>query len=113
MLATAAFSNVNISQQSTPPPPPTPPGTTGAALLTWRAPTEYTDDSALTGLVGFKLYWGTASGVYSRQLTINNPLTTTWTLTNLPAGRWFFAVAALDVSGLESAKSNEATRLIE
>jgi hypothetical protein len=112
VLATATFSNVSVgAQQPTPPPPP--PATTGSAILTWTPPTHYTDGSPLTGLVGFKLYWGTTSGVYSRQLAINNPLTRTWTLNDLPAGRWFFAVSALDVSGSESAKSNEASKLIQ
>jgi regulation of enolase protein 1 (concanavalin A-like superfamily) len=115
--ATAKFSNVSTDGSSTPPPttppPTTPPPTSGSARLTWTAPTTNTNGEPLTDLTSFKLYWGTSPGSYASQLTINNPSTTTWTLDNLAGGRWYFAVTALDVTGAESPKSNEATKLIQ
>ncbi len=105
-VATARFSYVRIGAVS---PPPT---ALGSATLTWTAPTEYVDGLPLTDVVAFKLYWGTAPGFHSRQLVINNPDAKSWRVGDLPAGRWYFAVSALSVSGLESAKSNEAYKLI-
>ena len=106
-LATAVFSNVQLGA-ATPPPPPT----TGSATLSWVRPTTHTDGSPLTGLVGFKVYWGTASGVYQNQRVISNAAATSSVVTDLAAGRWYFAVSALHVSGTESGKSNEASKLI-
>ncbi len=112
-LATATFSNVSVGgAQSTPPATP-PPTTTGSAALSWVPPTQNSNGTTLTDLIGFKVYWGTTSGVYTNQLLINNPTTKTWTVGNLGAGRWYFAVTALAASGMESTKSNEGTKLIQ
>jgi hypothetical protein len=107
-LATATFSSVTNGGGGNPPPP-----STGSAQLTWTAPTTYRNGAPLTGLVGFKLYSGNQSGVYSAPLTINNPSTTTWTLNNLAGGRtWYFVVTALDASGFESSFSNEVSKTL-
>jgi hypothetical protein len=106
-LATAVFSNVQIGTASSPPPP-----STGSATLTWQRPLTNTDGSPLTNLAGYKVYWGTASGVYQEQRVINNAGATTSIVDNLAPGRWYFAVSALSASGAESQKSNQATKLI-
>jgi hypothetical protein len=106
VLATAGFSHVAIAGLE----PQI--GTRGVATLTWTAPTEHTDGAPLTDLVGFRLYWGPAPGLHSRQLVINNPGIKTWRVGDLPPGPWYFAVSAISVSGLESAKSNEIHKLI-
>ncbi len=118
-LATANFSSVQSSDGSansptTPPPTSsTAAPTSGSAALTWTPPTRNTDGSTLTDLFAYKVYWGTSPGVYSNQLTLNNPLATTWTINNLGAGRWYFAVTSVTTGGIESAKSNEASKLIQ
>ena len=96
---------------STTTPPPT--STTGSATLTWTPPTRNTDGSTLTDLFAFKVYWGTSSGTYSNQIVINNPLAATWTINNLAVGRWYFAVTALNIDGIESVKSTEASKLVQ
>jgi hypothetical protein len=106
VLASAAFSGVRII--AVPPQSATP----GSATLTWAAPTEHTNGTPLTDLVGFKLHWGVAPGLHSSQLTINNPDTTSWKIGDLPAGPWYFTVSAISASGFESAKSNETYKLI-
>jgi hypothetical protein len=107
-LATAVFSNVRIGTPTSPPP-----SSTGSATLSWIRPTTNTDGSPLTDLAGFKVYWGTASGLYQEQRIVNNPAATTWVVNNLTAGRWYFAVSAVDLSGAESGKSSEASKLIQ
>lgn len=67
--------------------------------LTWPASSD-------TSVVGYKVYYGTASGVYTRSLNVGNA--TTATLSNLVAGtRYYFAATAYNGSGVESPYSIE------
>jgi fibronectin type 3 domain-containing protein len=68
-------------------------------VLAWDPNTEAT-------LAGYKVYVGTASGVYSRTINVGN--VTTSTVINLtPGSVYYFVVTAYDVNGLESGWSNE------
>ena len=81
------------------------------ARLSWTAPTQNVDGSALTDLASFKVYYGNASRSYTQSLTINSATTTQWTLSLTP-GTWYFAITATDSGGHESAYSNEATKTV-
>jgi hypothetical protein len=80
------------------------------AIISWTAPTQYTDGSSLT-VAGHRVYYGNKSGSYSQSVTINNA-TTTQLVLPLAAGTWFFVVTALDAAGTESARSNESSKTI-
>lgn len=82
------------------------------ATLTWTAPTENTDGTALTDLAGFKVFYGATSGNYSVEFTINDPNVTTTIVTPLTPGLWFFATKAFNAIGTESDFSNEAQKLL-
>jgi hypothetical protein len=99
---------------STPPPPPPspPPPTTGSAKLTWTAPTVNSDGSALTGLAGYHIYYGTTAGSLTNTVDIANPATLTYVVANLQAGTWYFAVTAYTNSGIESSDSNVGKKTI-
>jgi hypothetical protein len=84
---------------------------TGSATLAWNAPTTYTDGSPLTGLAGYKIYYGPSQGIYTSVIDAGN--TTTYTMTNLSPGACYFAVTSYDISGVESAYSNEASKIIQ
>lgn len=85
----------------------------GDAVLTWTAPTQNTDGTALTDLAGFTIYMGTvAGGPYPVTVTINDPLETSLTVPNLSEGTYFFVSTAFNTGGLESDFSNEATKTI-
>jgi hypothetical protein len=71
--------------------------------LAWDANTE-------SDLAGYKVYYGTASGVYGTPITIGTQ--TTYTVTGLPPGTYYFAVTAYNTSGLESGYSNEVSQTI-
>ncbi len=74
--------------------------------IAWDPPSSYTDGSALTDLAGYRLYHGTASGVYTDNTVIDN--VTGLSLTNLPSGRThYFAISAYTSSGTEGARSDE------
>jgi len=70
----------------------------GDVTLQWDPNTE-------TDLAGYKVYYGTASRSYSTPIAI--ALQSSYTVTGLPAGTYYFAVTAFNQDGLESAFSNE------
>jgi hypothetical protein len=78
--------------------------------VSWTAPIKNTDGSALTDLAGFKIYFGTAPGALTNVVTIPNAGVSTYVVDNLTPGSWYFAVTAYTASGMESARSNVATR---
>ena len=62
-------------------------------------------------LAGYKLYMGTASGVYSSTTPVGK--VTSYTISNLGVGTtYYFAVTAYDTSGNESAISHEVSKSI-
>ncbi|MDZ7643049.1 MAG: putative Ig domain-containing protein [Woeseiaceae bacterium] len=85
----------------------------GSATLSWEAPTQNTDGTALTDLAGYRLYWGTSSGNYSNSVTINDTGITTYVVDNLAPGTWVFVSTAINEAGVESDFSNEATKTIQ
>lgn len=72
--------------------------------VNWNANSE-------SDLGGYKVYYGTRSGTYANVLDVGN--TTGADISSLANGyTYYFAVTAYDVSGNESAFSNEASILI-
>jgi hypothetical protein len=93
-----------------PAPAPAPGATTSTnATLAWEPPTQNSDGSALTDLVGYKIHYGTASQNYTGTVAVDNPGLTRYVVDNLPAGKYYFAVAAYNSKGVESTLSNEVT----
>jgi hypothetical protein len=80
-----------------------------AAMLSWQAPTENADGSPLTDLAGYKIYWGTKSGVYTASARIDNPGVTAHVVENLVPATYFFVATAFNVEGTEGAPSNETS----
>ena len=75
-------------------------GGTASATISWNALPEAT---------GYKLYYGTASGVYGAPRSAGN--VTTYTLTGLSAGKtYYFAVTGVNTGG-EGSQSNELSAL--
>jgi hypothetical protein len=75
---------------------------TGTIALAWDANTKY--------VAGYKVYSGTASGVYARVDDAHHQ--TTEELTNLEVGvRYYFVVAAYNDAGVESDYSEEVSAI--
>jgi hypothetical protein len=75
--------------------------TVAQVALTWDPNTE-------PDLAGYKLYVGTASGVYTTTIDVGNM--TTHTVAGLqPGATYYFVVTAYNTSGLESGFSNEVS----
>lgn len=68
------------------------------------------DASISTNIAGYKVYVGTGSRTYGAPRVIGNQ--TTYTVTGLGPGVYFFAVTAFDASGNESDFSNEVSQQI-
>ncbi|MCI0620413.1 MAG: fibronectin type III domain-containing protein [Acidobacteria bacterium] len=61
-------------------------------------------------LAGYKVYYGTSSHNYSSSVNVSK--VTSYTLTGLNAGTYYFAVTAYDTAGNESSFSNEVPKTI-
>jgi hypothetical protein len=83
----------------------------GAATLSWVAPTSNDNGTCLSDPAGYKIYYGTSSGMYSRSIDVGN--VTSYTVSDLTEGvTYYFAATAYDGSGNESDLSNEVSTTI-
>ena len=84
----------------------------GQITLSWDAPTENMDGSALTDLAGYRIYYGKNPGQYDQQIQIENPSVTTYVVDELDSTTYYFAATAFNSSGVESSFSSEITRSV-
>lgn len=84
---------------------------TGSATLSWAAPTQNTDGSALTNLTGYRIYFGTSAASLTQSVDIPNASILTYVLGDLSPATWYFAVKAV-AGGVESDLSNVASKTI-
>jgi len=85
---------------------------TGSATVSWNAPTTNTNGSALTDLASYRVRYGRDSSTLDQSAPVNNPGLTTYTVENLSAGTWYFAVVAVNAAGVESDLSNLGMKTI-
>jgi hypothetical protein len=86
---------------------PLPTAATGNATLSWNAPSENSDGSALTDLGGFKIYYGGALTQLTNTITLTSPGLLTYVVAELPIGTtYYFAVTAVTTTGVESTRSD-------
>lgn len=84
----------------------------GAATLSWVAPTENTDGTALTNLAGYRIHYGTNADALTQEVSINTTGTTTYMITDLAPATYYFAIKAVTTSGVESSLSSVASKTI-
>lgn len=100
--ALAAFSiTVTVTQPAT-----------GSATLSWNIPTQNTDGSALKNLDGYRIYYGTNKASLTQVIDIPNDGTTSYQITNLGSGTWYFGIKAYNSAGVESDLSNVGSKTI-
>jgi hypothetical protein len=85
----------------------------GSATVNWTPPTSNTDGSTLTSLSGYRIYYGTAGNSLTQSVQVANVGLTSYTLTNLTGGAWYFGVSAYTSGGQESALSNVVSKQIQ
>jgi len=84
----------------------------GSVTLSWSAPTENTNDSALTNLAGYVIYYGNSADTMTKIIKINTVGLQTYVVSNLSSGTWFFAVTAVNASGIESGLSQTVVKTL-
>ncbi|MBI4001675.1 MAG: hypothetical protein HY348_07815, partial [Nitrospira defluvii] len=98
--------SVTVTASGTTPPPPPPiggaGGTTGSLTITWFQNTE-------ADLAGYRIYIGTASGVYANPISVQGN-TTSYAAALSRGFTYFVALTAVDTNGNESEKSAELSR---
>lgn len=85
-----------------------PPSQTFSVVLEWNAPTEDAEGGPLDDLAGYRVHYrasSPANGPGATSVEVGDA--TLATVSGVPAGSWRFGVTARDVSGNESALSNE------
>jgi hypothetical protein len=85
---------------------------TGSATLAWSSPTTNSNGTALTDLAGYHIHYGTNSGALTNVIDVSGAAASSYTVTGLTAGTWYFAVSAYTNTGLESALSNVGSKTI-
>jgi hypothetical protein len=91
--------------------PPVSP-TTGSATLSWTAPTENTDGTPLTDLAGYHIYYGTSAGAWTSTITILSATETSYIVSGLASGTYYFTIVAFNSEGIDSADSNVGSKTI-
>jgi fibronectin type III domain protein len=91
---------------------PSAPPATGSATLSWTEPTENTDGTPITGLAGYHIYYGTSQGAMSTTITVASPTETSYVVTGLAPGTYYFTVVAYNTAGVDSPQSNVGSKTI-
>lgn len=85
----------------------------GGATLSWTPPTSNTDGTTLTNLAGYRIAYGTSSSALTSTIQVANPGLSSYSLSNLAPGTYYFAVRAYTSSGTESSNSNVQVKTIQ
>jgi hypothetical protein len=86
-------------------------GLTGSATLTWTPVTQTTADEILTGLAGYIIFYGSSPDALTTTVTVTDPNQTSYLVSPLSSGTWYFAVAAF-TDGVQGEMSNVASKTI-
>jgi len=82
---------------------------TKSVTLSWLAPSQNVDGSALTNLAGYRIVYGTQSGNYSMSVAVDTVGLSSYVVDNLNTGKYYFALIARNSAGVESAPSSEVS----
>jgi hypothetical protein len=93
-------------------PAPEPAPTLGSATLRWTPPTQNTDGSTLTNLKGFRIAYGTSPTALTQSIEVANAAITSYVVSDLAPGTWYFAVRSYNTAGAESINSNVASKTL-
>lgn len=94
------------------PPPPPPPAPTYNLSVSWAPPLRNTDGSSLTDIAGYVVRYGTSPSNLSQSLRLQGAGVTNATISGLPAGTYYVAVATVNSAGVTSAVSNAASKTV-
>jgi len=84
----------------------------GVASLRWELPPSKVDGSPLNDLAGYRILYGRHSNDLDHSVFISDAATTSWEIDSLGEGVWYFAVSAINASGLEGPPTTVASKSI-
>lgn len=82
------------------------------ATLSWNAPTQNEDGTALANLAGYTIHYGASRETLDKSIRVDNPGIDRYVVDSLPAGTYYFGVRAFTSSGVQSTMSNIVSRAI-
>ena len=85
----------------------------GSATVSWLPPTANSDGTVLTNLAGYRIQYGTAANALSNTIQVASTGLTTYVVSNLSPGTWYFGMVAYTASGAQSALSNIGSKTIQ
>jgi hypothetical protein len=85
----------------------------GSATLSWAAPTENTNGTALTNLAGYQIYYGTSVSAMTQTVQIANPGIDMYVVSDLSPGTWYFSIRAYTSANVEGAASAAVSKTID
>jgi fibronectin type 3 domain-containing protein len=85
---------------------------TYSVTLSWSAPTQNSNGTALTNLAGYRIYYGTSASAMTQTVTISSVGVMTHVLSNLNAQTYYFGVMAYNTAGVESKLSNLVSKTL-
>jgi hypothetical protein len=74
----------------------------GTVTVSWTAPTQNTDGTPMTDLVGFHIYYGPAATELINVIAVDGAGTLSYAIGDLSPGTWYIAVAAYNSEDIES-----------
>jgi hypothetical protein len=86
--------------------------TTGSANLSWTVPTENTNGTPVTDLAGYHIYYGTSEGAWTSTVTVLDANETSYVVSGLAPGTYYFAIVAFNTAGEDSPQSNVGSKTI-
>jgi hypothetical protein len=95
-------SQSTASSSTTSQPAPAGPGT---AQVSWEAPTATISGTSLTNLAGYTIFYGTSPAALNQSVAVTDPTATSFTVSGLTSGTWYFTIAAYSADGTESQPS--------
>lgn len=84
----------------------------GRATVSWAAPTQNADGSALTNLAGYLVFYGQSGADLVQVRTVNGVGTTSLVIDNLASGTWYFQMSAFNADNIESSRTPVVSRTI-
>jgi hypothetical protein len=81
------------------------PPSTGSATVNWVPPTQNTNGTPLTDLAGIIIYYGTSTASLNQQVTMASATQSSYTISNLASGTWYFGGVAYTTAGTQSSMS--------
>lgn len=84
----------------------------GVASLQWETPPSKVSGEPLDDLVGYRILYGRSSSDLDHSVMVQDPATTSYQVSGLTSGVWYFAVVAVNANGFEGPPTTLATKSI-